>query len=187
MKPCWQQVAGSRSSLIVRRTVTTGQTKRTKQTPAMDREHNEQTGHYFDWQSTDWGTELVNVFFFKFVFRYDSRVKAMEVDERPTEQYSDIGGLDQQIQEVDFLYFWVFLLLCFVYFKVSTKSIEPALFFIRFRYCRSEVLFVENFALYLTHFFNAVHEMISMYVCLVHTLSGLLSNNRSLGIHFETG
>ena len=23
----------------------------------------------------------------------------MEVDERPTEQYSDIGGLDQQIQE----------------------------------------------------------------------------------------
>ena len=23
---------------------------------------------------------------------YDSRVKAMEVDERPTEQYSDIGG-----------------------------------------------------------------------------------------------
>lgn len=31
---------------------------------------------------------------------YDSRVKAMEVDERPTEQYSDIGGLDKQIQEV---------------------------------------------------------------------------------------
>uniref|UniRef100_A0A8D2B7J9 Proteasome 26S subunit, ATPase 3 n=1 Tax=Sciurus vulgaris TaxID=55149 RepID=A0A8D2B7J9_SCIVU len=30
---------------------------------------------------------------------YDSRVKAMEVDERPTEQYSDIGGLDKQIQE----------------------------------------------------------------------------------------
>lgn len=26
----------------------------------------------------------------------------MEVDERPTEQYSDIGGLDQQIQEVVF-------------------------------------------------------------------------------------
>lgn len=24
----------------------------------------------------------------------------MEVDERPTEQYSDIGGLDTQIQEV---------------------------------------------------------------------------------------
>lgn len=35
-----------------------------------------------------------------FVARYDSRVKAMEVDERPTEQYSDIGGLDKQIQEV---------------------------------------------------------------------------------------
>ena len=32
--------------------------------------------------------------------RYDSRVKAMEVDERPTEQYGDIGGLDKQIQEV---------------------------------------------------------------------------------------
>ncbi|XP_065072140.1 26S proteasome regulatory subunit 6A-B [Rhopilema esculentum] len=31
---------------------------------------------------------------------YDARVKAMEVDERPTEKYSDIGGLDQQIQEL---------------------------------------------------------------------------------------
>ena len=26
---------------------------------------------------------------------YDSRVKAMEVDERPTEEYTDIGGLDK--------------------------------------------------------------------------------------------
>lgn len=33
---------------------------------------------------------------------YDSRVKAMEVDERPSEQYSDIGGCDKQIQ-VDIL------------------------------------------------------------------------------------
>ena len=32
--------------------------------------------------------------------RYDSRVKAMEVDERPTEEYGDIGGLDKQIAEV---------------------------------------------------------------------------------------
>ena len=31
---------------------------------------------------------------------YDSRVKAMEVDERPTEQYTDIGGLDKQIEEL---------------------------------------------------------------------------------------
>jgi len=31
---------------------------------------------------------------------FDSRVKAMEVDERPTEQYNDIGGLDKQIQEL---------------------------------------------------------------------------------------
>lgn len=31
---------------------------------------------------------------------YDSRVKAMQVDERPTEQYNDIGGLDKQIQEL---------------------------------------------------------------------------------------
>ena len=31
---------------------------------------------------------------------YDSRVKAMEIDERPTEEYSDIGGLDKQIQEL---------------------------------------------------------------------------------------
>lgn len=29
---------------------------------------------------------------------YDSRVKAMEVDEKPTEDYSDIGGLDKQVR-----------------------------------------------------------------------------------------
>lgn len=26
---------------------------------------------------------------------YDNRVKAMEVDERPTEKYTDVGGLDK--------------------------------------------------------------------------------------------
>lgn len=31
---------------------------------------------------------------------YDSRVKAMEVDERPKETYTDIGGCDQQIKEL---------------------------------------------------------------------------------------
>ncbi|CBZ55613.1 hypothetical protein NCLIV_060380 [Neospora caninum Liverpool] len=31
---------------------------------------------------------------------YDSRVKAMEVDERPQEEYNDVGGLDKQIQEL---------------------------------------------------------------------------------------
>lgn len=31
---------------------------------------------------------------------YDARVKAMEVDETPTEHYSDIAGLDKQIQEL---------------------------------------------------------------------------------------
>jgi 26S proteasome regulatory subunit T5 len=31
---------------------------------------------------------------------FDSRVKAMEVDEKPTESYSDIGGCDKQIQEL---------------------------------------------------------------------------------------
>jgi len=31
---------------------------------------------------------------------YDSRVKAMEVDEKPTEDYSDVGGLDKQIEEL---------------------------------------------------------------------------------------
>ncbi|KHJ48348.1 26S proteasome subunit P45 family protein [Trichuris suis] len=36
----------------------------------------------------------------KLPVEYDSRVKAMEIDERPTEQYSDIGGLDTQIQEL---------------------------------------------------------------------------------------
>ncbi|KAH7099625.1 26S proteasome subunit P45 [Auriculariales sp. MPI-PUGE-AT-0066] len=31
---------------------------------------------------------------------FDSRVKAMEVEERPTETYTDIGGLDKQIEEL---------------------------------------------------------------------------------------
>lgn len=31
---------------------------------------------------------------------YDNRVKAMEVDEKPTEKYTDIGGLDKQIEEI---------------------------------------------------------------------------------------
>lgn len=31
---------------------------------------------------------------------YDSRVKAFELDEKPTEDYNDIGGLDKQIEEL---------------------------------------------------------------------------------------
>ncbi|KAK3400203.1 putative 26S proteasome regulatory particle chain RPT5 [Sordaria brevicollis] len=31
---------------------------------------------------------------------YDSRVKAMEVDEKPQEKYTDVGGLDKQIDEL---------------------------------------------------------------------------------------
>ena len=31
---------------------------------------------------------------------YDPRVKAMELDEKPTEDYGDIGGCDKQIQEL---------------------------------------------------------------------------------------
>jgi 26S proteasome regulatory subunit T5 len=31
---------------------------------------------------------------------YDSRVKAMEVDEKPKEEYTDVGGLDKQIEEL---------------------------------------------------------------------------------------
>ncbi|KAH8825233.1 P-loop containing nucleoside triphosphate hydrolase protein [Flagelloscypha sp. PMI_526] len=31
---------------------------------------------------------------------FDNRVKAMEVDERPTETYTDIGGLEKQIEEL---------------------------------------------------------------------------------------
>lgn len=31
---------------------------------------------------------------------YDNRVKAMELDEKPTEDYGDVGGLDNQIQEL---------------------------------------------------------------------------------------
>lgn len=36
----------------------------------------------------------------KLPVEYDSRVKAMELDEKPKEDYSDVGGLDKQIQEL---------------------------------------------------------------------------------------
>jgi len=36
----------------------------------------------------------------KLPVEYDSRVKAMEIDEKPTEEYSDVGGLDKQITEL---------------------------------------------------------------------------------------
>jgi ATP-dependent 26S proteasome regulatory subunit len=35
----------------------------------------------------------------------------MEVDEKPTEEYSDIGGLDKQIQELVCLFFLVLALI----------------------------------------------------------------------------
>ncbi len=31
---------------------------------------------------------------------YDQRVKAMELDEKPDQEYTDIGGLDKQIEEL---------------------------------------------------------------------------------------
>lgn len=43
---------------------------------------------------------------------YDSRVKAMEVDEKPTEEYSDIGGLDKQIQEVIHIHTFIHAYIC---------------------------------------------------------------------------
>ena len=32
---------------------------------------------------------------------YDSRVRVMELDTKPTEKYSDMGGVDKQIQELE--------------------------------------------------------------------------------------
>ena len=36
----------------------------------------------------------------KLPVEYDSRVKAMELDEKPTDDYSDVGGCDKQIMEL---------------------------------------------------------------------------------------
>merc|ERR1712028_147872 len=36
----------------------------------------------------------------KLPVEYDTRVKAMELDERPSEEYSDVGGLDKQIEDL---------------------------------------------------------------------------------------
>ena len=56
---------------------------------------------------------------------YDSRVKAMEVDERPTEQYSDVGGLDKQIQEVCLLFRFLPSVLTFFLFQLIEAVVLP--------------------------------------------------------------
>ena len=43
---------------------------------------------------------------------YDSRVKAMEVDEKPQEDYSDVGGLSKQIQAWHVIFRGSRVLLC---------------------------------------------------------------------------
>lgn len=43
----------------------------------------------------------------------------MEVDERPTEQYSDIGGLDKQIQEVMSQNYYLAIVLQFMVLKTN--------------------------------------------------------------------
>lgn len=47
---------------------------------------------------------------------YDSRVKAMEVDEKPTEDYNDIGGLEKQV-----------LLLCYIHVSNSISKVNFSL------------------------------------------------------------
>lgn len=49
---------------------------------------------------------------------YDSRVKAMEVDEKPTEDYNDIGGLEKQVS-FNFCHILLKPFFCFNKFGVS--------------------------------------------------------------------
>ena len=49
-------------------------------------------------QAREDGTYLV---YEKLPPEYDSRVKVMELEEKPKEQYSDIGGLEKQIRELE--------------------------------------------------------------------------------------
>lgn len=42
-----------------------------------------------------------NIVFEKLPPNYDTKVKAMELDEKPTETYEDIGGLERQIEELN--------------------------------------------------------------------------------------
>ena len=53
---------------------------------------------------------------------YDSRVKAMEVDEKPTEDYSDIGGLEKQaiifhLFEKPYIFFSGIMKQCFGFYR----------------------------------------------------------------------
>lgn len=55
-------------------------------------------------------------------------LQAMEVDEKPTEEYSDIGGLDKQIQEVylsDESSLKHILTACFVHCSLWRPSFSP--------------------------------------------------------------
>jgi ATP-dependent 26S proteasome regulatory subunit len=63
---------------------------------------------------------------------YDSRVKAMEVDEKPTEEYSDVGGLDKQVG-----------LFCVVVGSCSWFGfVEPLDCFV-FSFCGYELVFLD--------------------------------------------
>lgn len=57
--------------------------------------------------------------------RYDSRVKAMEVDEKPTETYGDIGGLDKQIEEVCSCYLYLPILSLSLFLQLVEAIVLP--------------------------------------------------------------
>lgn len=71
---------------------------------------------------------------------YDSRVKAMEVDEKPTEDYNDIGGLEKQAS------FWL---------SVLFRRILPwLLLFVKFWYLNSNYYY----------FFPQIQELVEAIV-----------------------
>ena len=63
---------------------------------------------------------------------YDSRVKAMEVDEKPTEDYNDIGGLEKQVSIDYCLNLWnsIFFL---VLGNATSESFNKLVFLHRFK------------------------------------------------------
>jgi len=42
----------------------------------------------------------IHLIYCKLPTEYDTRIKSMELEEKPTEEYTDIGGLDKQIEEL---------------------------------------------------------------------------------------
>lgn len=95
---------------------------------------------------------------------YDSRVKAMEVDEKPEEQYTDIGGLDKQIEEVwkQSLCFWYYVVV-----SVGCIYLSNLFFLITRRKSANSLFLTSSYCMRPMHFVFSTHAQVDRCTYLV--------------------